>query len=351
MKSMKDVFGRRKIVLGLMILFSVILLWAESDTVAQEIKRPAGYPHRPIEVVVPYGPGGGADMTARGICEPASKILGDSMVYRYMPGGLTAVGLSYFLEQPADGRTIFEATASDVVLSELYGRTKYGVNDFDFLMSAVFEQQAIHTRYDSKWKSIQQVIDYVKSHPSEKFTISGADKGGIDDIFVTLINKGSGIKGGIFKFIPFASSGERHASFLGEHTTFLSDEIGDVAGKGFYKNNRIRTILISGDTRVTKVPLLKDVPTTTEMGFKVASFIGNWRIFAVKKGTPPEVLKYLQAVFKAAYDSPSWQGTLEKEYRNLRDEESYFNGEQCKERAKAEKILYTQVLKEEGYIK
>ena len=101
---------------------------------------------------------------------------------------------------------------------------------------------------------------------------------------------------------------------------------------------------------MTDVPYLMDVPTTTELGIDIASFIGNWRIFAVKKGTPPEIVEYLRTVMKKAFESPSWQNKLESELRNLRPEESYLSGEQCKERAIYEKKMFTELLKEAGYI-
>lgn len=342
---------RRKIVFGLIVLFSLPLFFGGGETIAQEIKKPEGYPQRAIEVIVPYGPGGGADATARGLCGPASKIMDVPMVYRYMPGGVATVGLSHVMAQPADGYTIYEASASDIVLGEIFKRVEFGAEELEFLLSGVFETSAIHARMDSKWKTIQQVLDYAKAHPKEKFTVAGADRLGIDDMFIMFFNKGSGIKGGVFKFIPFPSSGQRHASFLGGHITLLSDEVGDCAGKGRYKNKQIRTLVINGKKRATQVPFLRDVPTTSEIGIEIASFIGNWRILAVKKGTPPEIVRYLRAVFKKAFESPSWQKVLETEYRNLRPEESYLSGEQCKERTRYEKKIFTQILKEGGFIK
>lgn len=308
------------------------------------------FPSRTIEIVVPYGPGGGADMTSRGIWEQAAKEMGFNVIFNFKPGGVAMVGLAYVMEQPADGYTIYEASGSDIVLGEIFGRTDYSIEDLDYLGSPVFETSAIHTRTDSKWENIQQVIDYGKKHPKEKFPIAGADRLGIDEIFIMIFNKGIGIEGGLFKFVPFPSSGERHATLLGAHVDFLSDEVGDCAGKGRYENNQIRTLVINGKSRAEHVPFLEGVPCTEEMGIEIASFIGNWRTFAVKKGTPPEIVDYLRKAVKEGYDSPFWQNRLEENYMNLRVGETYQTGEECLERLRLEKNRFTEILKEEGQI-
>jgi len=316
-----------------------ILVWAGEE-----------FPSKTIEIIVPYGPGGGADITSRGVWEQAAKEMGFNVIFNFKPGGVATVGLAYVMDQPADGYTVYEASGSDIVLGEIFGRTKYSIEDLVYLGSPVFETSAIHTRTDSEWENIQQVIDYGKEHPKEKLPIAAADRLGIDEIFIMAVNKGIGIKGGLFKFVPFPSSGERHASVLGGHLDFLSDEVGDCAGKGRYENNQIRTLLINGKTRAEQVPFLKGVPCTEEIGIGIASFIGNWRTFAVKKGTPPEIIDYLRKAVKVGYDSPSWQNRLEKNYMNLRAGETYQTGEECLKRLRFEKDKFIEILKEEGLI-
>lgn len=322
-----------------LISLPIVVVWAGEE-----------FPSKTIEIVVPYGPGGGADITSRGVWEQAAKEMGFNVIFNFKPGGVATVGLAYVMDQPADGYTVYEASGSDIVLGEIFGRTKYSIEDLVYLGSPIFETSAIHTRTDSEWENIQQVIDYGKEHPKEKLPIAGADRLGIDEIFIMAVNKGMGIEGGLFKFVPFPSSGERHASVLGGHVGFLSDEVGDCAGKGRYENNQIRTLLINGKSRAEHVPFLKGVPCTEEIGIEIASFIGNWRTFAVKKGTPPEIIDYLRKAVKVGYESPSWQNRLEKNYMNLRAGETYQTGEECLQRLRLEKDRFTEILKEAGYI-
>jgi len=93
------------------------------------LEKPKGYPKRAIEVVVPHGPGSGADMFARAFCKDVEKTLGVLFKFNFMPGSAGAIGTTYAMDQPADGYTIFMVSL-DIAINMALKRFKFDVDDF-----------------------------------------------------------------------------------------------------------------------------------------------------------------------------------------------------------------------------
>lgn len=303
--------------------------------IAQPLKKVNGYPSRPIEVVNPHGPGAGSDIFLRALIAASKDIINVPMNINYVSGGAGTTGLVYTLDQPADGYTITEVS-SDTVILDISGRTKIKTDDFIFLLRGVHDISAIHVLKDGPIQSFKQIMELGKTKPKEKVTLAGAGMFGVDHIWIQYLNKLA--KTNIL-FIPFDKGGERHASFLGKHVTLLSDEIADT--QTMREAGKINTILIGYDKRIPNYP---DFPCTVELG--INDTIGRWRGVAVKKGTPPAIVAYLEEVFTRAMKTPSYQEYLKKEIQHERSQPMV--GKEFTAFANSEKTVFADILKELG---
>lgn len=302
------------------------------------VDKPKGYPKRAIEVVVPHGPGSGADQYSRAFLKDAEKELGVPLKFSFMSGSAGAIGTSYAAAQAADGYTLL-LVSTDIVINMALGRGKADVEKFEWLARGIHDVSAIHTRTDSKqFQSVKDIQDYCKKNPKTKLTIAGAGALGIDHVWVELLNKRGNM---CLKFIPFDNSGERKASFQGGHTTFESDEPIDMVG--LYDAKVSVPLVVGYEKRLEKYP---DVPTTIELG--IDNTIGRWRGFAVKKGTPKPIVDYLAAVLKKSFETPEYQKYLKDEVGH--DRPAFLSGNDFKNFVIGERKIFGEIAKDLGWL-
>jgi tripartite-type tricarboxylate transporter receptor subunit TctC len=316
----------------------IISIFLATATQTFAIDKPKGYPKRAIEVVVPHGPGSGADQFARAFLKGAEKELGVPLKFSFMSGSAGAVGTSYAAAQPADGYTLL-LVSTDIVINMALGRGKADVDKFEWLARGIHDVSAIHTRTDNKdFQSIKDIQEYCKKNPKTKLTIAGAGALGIDHVWVELLNKRGNL---CLKFIPFDNSGERKASFQGGHTTLQSDETIDM--EGLYEAKVSKPLVVGYEKRLAKYP---EVPTTTELG--IDNTIGRWRGFAVKKGTPKPIVDYLTAALKQAFETPEYQKFLKDDVGHERP--AFLSGNDFKNFVISERKIFGDIAKELSWV-
>ncbi len=328
---------KRLLPICLVSFFISVCLGVADKTFA--LDKPKGYPKRAIEIVVPHGPGSGADQFSRAFLKATEKELGVPFKFSFMPGAAASIGSSYALAQPADGYVIL-MVSNDLVLNEAMKRGKAGVDKWEWLGRGVHEVSALHTRVDNKdFQSVQAIQEYTKKNPKAKLTVAGSGALGIDHVWVEVLAKRGNMG---LKFIPFDAGGERKASFQGGHTTFISGELVELAGLTEAKFSR--PFIIGYEKRLTGK--YADVPCTGEMG--INDNIGRWRGFVVKKGTPKPIVEYLTALLKQSFDSAEYQKFLKDEVGH--DRAAALFGKDFEKFALSERTDLTAVVKDLGWI-
>jgi tripartite-type tricarboxylate transporter receptor subunit TctC len=266
-----------------------------SNGVAGEIKKPAGYPTRSIELSVPWGHGGSMDALARTLAPLMEERMGVGIGVVNRPGANSVLGLTHVVNQPADGYTLTGVT-NDIFGSMAAGDTKLKVDDFVWLVRALPDIEMFFVRTDDKrFKTFDEYVAYAKAHPG-KLIQAVAGKGGVEHTVASLVNKGAGIT---VKYVPYDAASERFAAFLGGHTDLLLEEPTDT--KPYLDDGRARAIIQMIDKRPPSFP---DVPTAREKGIDVTT--GLWRGFALKAGTPKEIVDYVYAVIKDSMEDPRY---------------------------------------------
>ena len=214
------------------------------------------YPSRPIEVIVPWGPGGGADQLGRILAKLAEPMLGVSMPVVNVAGANGVTGLTKMLTAEPDGYTISVMTG-DTFAMLATSQPKWTFDDFTTLGVMIRQPSAFFVAQDSKHKSWADLEAAAKAGPV-KVAITGF--GSPDEMTVNYFNR----KGAKFVAVPFPRPGERYSAILGGHADVLYEQLGDV--RSFLDGKQMRPLLIFAKERH---PDFKDVPVSTELGHDI----------------------------------------------------------------------------------
>lgn len=286
------------------------------------------YPTKPIEVIHQFGPGGGTDNFIRAIGVPFEKISGVPLVPVSVAGGAGMPAAATFAQRPADGQTL-QAIGPEEVISHVLGRIN--LDTYQPVARIQYDQGLFYVGKDSKFKTIQDVIDYAKANPGKlKIAITGA--AGFDATLVGLWNAKTGAQ---LTPVPFKGSAESLASTMGGHTDLLYEEYGP--SRGVIESGELRPLVVFSEERL---PVLANVPTAKELGYDVT--LGRWRGLAMKAGDDPKKAQALADLLHKAAQTP--------EYKKIEDENSlqyrstFLGPEEFRAFLKDQIALYSQML-------
>ena len=261
----------------------------------------AGYPERPIEMIVPWGPGGGADQLARLVSKLMEPMLGQGIPVVNVPGGTGATGMAKLLSAPADGYSMAIYIADSHAL--LAGKNpRWTMNDITPVAVMMKVPSFIFVKQDSNYKTWDDFAKDAKANPG-KLKVATLGFGSVDDFSLTVLDHG-GIK--IIQ-VPFAKPSERYVSILGGHADALYEQAGDVAQ--FLNNKQMRPILLFGEKRMEA---FKDIPASFELGYKVA--LPQFRAIVLRSGTPPEIVKKVSDALAKVVATAEYKKFLEEQY-------------------------------------
>jgi tripartite-type tricarboxylate transporter receptor subunit TctC len=257
------------------------------------------FPDRPINMMVPWGVGGGADRVGRVIAGLMTAELGVSVPVINVTGAASQVGLNKALGEPADGYNVIEITSDSYVLFAA-ANAKFKVSDFTAL--AVVDQQpsGFFVRQDSPLKTWNDVLEAAKSR---MVTVSGSGFGTQSDVTVNYFDKVQGLK---LVSIPFDDPGLRWNSLLGGHTDLLYAQFGDLAS--YLSAKQLRPIVAFAATRLPDYP---EIPTVKELNYDIN--ITHFRAFAVRAGTDAARYEVLVGALNTASQSPDYRKMLADE--------------------------------------
>ena len=234
------------------------------------------YPSRPVEFVVPWGAGGGADQLARRVGKLLEPELGVSVPILNVPGATGNTGIAKLLSAAPDGHSMALFIA-DTLGTLAGGKGRYKLSDLIPLGVMIRQPTGLFVKNDAKWKTFDELLADSKNQEI-KAGITGF--GSPDEMHVTKFNE----KGSKFRSVPFAQPGERYASILGGHADVLVEQAGDV--RSFLQGNQMRPILFFADKPQTGY---ESVPLANKYGVTFA--ISQFRSVVMRAGTDPAHVK------------------------------------------------------------
>ncbi|MFL1876333.1 Bug family tripartite tricarboxylate transporter substrate binding protein [Hansschlegelia beijingensis] len=275
-----------------------------SALVAMSVAKPAfaeEYPSRPIELVVPWGPGGGADQLARKVAQLGEPQIGKPMPVVNIPGGTGATGMAKILANPADGQTaaIYIADAHALLAGKSPRWTMEDITPVAVLIQA---PSFIFVAQDSPFKTWDDFAKAAQERPGA-LKVATLGFGSVDDFTLSFL----GSKGVKVNQVPFSKPSERYVSILGGHADALYEQAGDVGS--FLNGKQMRPLLVFGSERFAAFP---DVPCSNEAGFSIA--LPQFRSIIVRGGTPPERVKKLSDALQKVAATDEFKAFLKEQF-------------------------------------
>ncbi|PJC87240.1 hypothetical protein CSW98_04880 [Vibrio sp. HA2012] len=274
-----------------------------------KVEDTAAYPTKPIEMIIPFGEGGASDTFARKFSTLMANDMPQPIQAVNKKGSSGLVGMVYAAQKPNDGYTLLEVTPSMVIADALgVSKAVKFMRDFEPLARIQSDIYVLCLPENSQFSSFEELVKYGQNNP---VTFGGISPGGLDDLTLNALADETGVQ---IKFIPYRSGSEVKAAVLGGEVDIYLDKI--VSAVNYIKDGKVKPVLVLNEKRITEIDVFKDVPTTKELGYDVT--IGSWRGFVVKKGTSPEVKKYLIDKMKTAYDTQEYKDFAELNLVNIR---------------------------------
>ncbi len=263
------------------------------------------YPDRPIELIVTFGPGGGADVMGRQMAQILEGELGVSIPVTNVGGASGNAGLTRLRTSPADGYTM-GTLISLTVASWASGIGDNAPDDFRIIGIVQSTPSFLFVAADSPFETAEQLLDHARANPGE-LTVATSGYGTQDDVALIIMAD----QGFDMVNVPFSAPGERYAAPLGGHTDVIYEEPGDVGQ--FIDSGEYRSLMIFAEDRHPEFP---DVPTAGEMGLDMV-YLNTFRTLAVPAATPEDVVARLEEAVIAAAASEQWQAFCAQTYTCL----------------------------------
>lgn len=261
------------------------------------------WPTKPVTMIVPFPPGGSTDMIARAVLPKVQEKTGGTFIIDNRAGAGGAIGATAVKNAKPDGYTVLVSSLGPFVIGPhlLKGATGYDpTKDFDYVTVAVQAPNILTVRADSPYKTFADVIKFIKANP-EKMTFASAGNGTSDHLTAELFWQEIGTKG---THIPYKGGAPALTDLLGGQVdaTFMNIN----TGMPHVKAGKLRALAI---TSTKRSPLLPDVPTMEELGYKGVT-VYSWQAFAVPKGTPADVKAKLRDAIIAGLNDPPVKAKL-----------------------------------------
>ena len=244
------------------------------------------YPNRYIDLIIPYGPGGGTDLGPRIWKECLEKALGKPLIWNYKPGAGAIVGVTYFKTLRPDGYSLMSISTPSYITPVAAGRTKnWGMDDFTPVGTVCMYPQVICVKKESPYRTLQDLIEAAK-----KKTMTFATSGvlSVAHLVTEALFEEAGVPA--FTHIPSKTgAADAATSVMGGHVDIF---VGATTGI----ENQLRILAVSTEKRFETLP---DVPSLKEFGYSAVSpsYISLW----APRGTSEERVSKIHQSIKRCF--------------------------------------------------
>ena len=261
------------------------------------------YPTKPVRIVLPFGPGGIADITTRTIAPKLSEALGQQVLVENMPGAGGIRAAETVARAEPDGHTLLLLTNGNAVSQALFKSLPYDpVNDFAMISTVGYFSMVIVTRPESGAKTLQEAIAMAKANPG-KMNIGTITPGGTQHLAGELFRSTAGIDALV---VPHKTTGEVIIAARNGNVDLAVDFIAPLLPN--IKSGALRALAVTAGKRF---PGLPDVPTAIEAG--VGGYdVASWNAMAAPAKTPRAVVERVNAELRKAIAAPDVQKRFEE---------------------------------------
>ncbi len=292
---------------------ALLLVLAFCIVLGASVAGAAEYPTKPVTIIVASNAGGGTDTMARLFAKFAEKYFPQPFVINNIDGAGGQRGFEALARAKKDGYTIGTLYTPHLTAHMSAKRARYTLDDFAMLYNLVTDPGVLVVPSSSPFNNIQDIIDAEKAAPG---TLTGSTSGpGGDDAFaLAQFNEATGCT---VKSVPTTGSSNAKATVMGGHVSM-----------GFMNLSQIESNMRAGEIRILAMmtakrhPNVPEIPTFTELGYKVIS--DSSRGFAAPAGIPDEVYAKLLETFEKVLADPEFlEAAKEQLQMNAMNPEEY----------------------------
>jgi tripartite-type tricarboxylate transporter receptor subunit TctC len=269
-------------------LLAALLLSSAFSAVAQ-----GSWPTRSITMIVPFPPGGLADLVARPVAEAMSRELGQPVIIENKAGAGGGIGMSLAAKSKPDGYTMVMALSSLTVLPEadvVLGRTPmFGLNDLRPVARYTADPTVLAVRAESPWKSVQEFVDDARKRPGA-INYGSSGNYGTMHVPMEILAQVSGSK---LTHIPFTGAGPAVVALLGGQIDAVST--GPATVLQHVKAGKLRVLGHWGNGKLASMP---EVTSLKDAGFNAE--YAQWSGLFIAAATPEPVAQRIRAAARTA---------------------------------------------------
>lgn len=316
-----------------LVISFVCILFGPTNSFAQSL--PSDYPAKPINMVIPFPPGGPTDVTGRVLAEKLTLALGQSVVVDNKPGASGNIAAQLVARAPADGYTIFFTTGGTQAINPfLYKNIGYDpVKDFEPVVWVTTSPNIIVVNPDFPAKNLQELIDMAKAKPGF-YSSAAPGQGSTPHMAGELFKRQAGIN---MTHIPYKGSGPALNDVMGGHVQIMFDGI--PSSLPLVRSGKLRALAVTSKSRSASAP---DIPTVSETipGFEAT----GWFAIYVPAKTPKEIILKLNQEVNRILEMPD----VKKRYADLGADVVGGSPEKLREQVQKESIKWSELIRVNG---
>jgi tripartite-type tricarboxylate transporter receptor subunit TctC len=257
----------------------------------------AAFPSKPITMIVPFPPGGLADIVARPVAEAMSRDLGQPVVIENKAGAGGGIGMGLAAKAPADGYTVLLSLSSLTVLPEadaVLGRQQmFALNSLRPIARFTADPTVLAVRADAPWKTVKDFVEDAKRRPGA-INYGSSGNYGTMHVPMEILAQNAGIK---MTHVPFTGAGPAVVALLGGQIDAVSS--GPATVLQHVKAGKLRVLGHWGNGKLGALP---DVPSLKDAGYDAE--YAQWSGLFIPAATPEPVAQRLRAAARAAAMDP-----------------------------------------------
>jgi len=271
---------------------SLVLVIAMTSTAFAQ-----NYPDKPVRLVVPFPPGGGADNLARAVMPRVGEILGQAIIIDNRPGAGGNVGSESVARAPADGYTLLYGTNGTHGINQaLYAKTGFDpLKDFAPVSRVSYIPAMLVVIPSVPASNLKELLGYLKANPN-KVSFSSAGNGTTSHMAGEMFKRMAGVD---IQHVPYKGGGPAITGLLGGEVQMMIDLTANLSAQ--VKAGKLKAIAV---TSASRVPSFAELPTMEEAGLAGFEITASDGIYA-PAGTPRAVIDKLNAAMKQALTEPA----------------------------------------------
>ena len=253
------------------------------------------YPNKPLKIVVPFGAGGVADLTARTVAQKLGENMGQSIVIENKPGAGGVVATDAVAKSAPDGYTLLLMSNATAVSAGLFKSLPYDAEkDFTPLSILGTFDIAIVVPQESKFANLGDLLSFAKANPG-KLNIGSINVGSTQHLAAELFKSTAGIDAQV---VPFNGTPAVLTALRGGQIDVGVEILAPVLPQ--IKGQALRALAVTGDKRSAALP---QVPTAKEAGVR-SLYAASWNALAVPSKTPRDIVQRLHQEIQNALNAP-----------------------------------------------